>query len=290
MNGTQPPALAAVPANPQTQLAVYQQPSALAAFEPRSIAEALTLAKLYADSKLAPQFTSQAQVMLVMATGAELGIPATAALRAIYVGPGNKIGLESKLKLALCQRAKQVCRYFRMVESTDEKATYETLRVGDELPVRVTFTIQDAEKAGWVKDGGPYKKTPRRQLRWRAIGELADLVYPELLLGLPSVEELMDEAGGELPVRPVAVLDGEMVEQPQEAANLIEEIPTFLARLGTAIANAKTPADCDAVAVEAQTRLEKGTPEFESLRAAVKARKAALRDAAKGERQPGEEG
>jgi hypothetical protein len=76
------------------------------------------------------------------------------------------------------------------VKSTSELATFRTQRIGDDEPVEVTFTIQDAQRASLVKDKSGWAKYPADMLVARATARLARLVYPDVCFGLYTPEEL----------------------------------------------------------------------------------------------------
>src|SRR5581483_12106527 len=66
-----------------------RQPTAMAAFEPRTFDQAMAMAEKIAKSGLLGDLNTPEKVFLVMATGAELGIPLTAALRGIHIIKGK---------------------------------------------------------------------------------------------------------------------------------------------------------------------------------------------------------
>jgi hypothetical protein len=137
---------------------------------------------------------SAPDVLAIVMTGSELGLPPMAALRSLYVLDG-KPSMYVAAKLAVV-RARGCMDVFREIESTPERATYEIGRRG-EAPIRRTFTIDDAKGAQLVKSGGNYVKSPAKMLRWRVIGELLDLIFPDVLLGIG------DETGGDVGPEPV---------------------------------------------------------------------------------------
>ena len=92
-----------------------------------------------------------------------------------------------------------------LVESTHEKATWETKRKGARRMMSITWTMHDALRAGLVtRDGNGFKgvsrsgrpsnwdKYPRAMLRHRAATELARAVYPDVTSGLYAPNELGD--------------------------------------------------------------------------------------------------
>lgn len=285
--------------NKVTALEVVNPSTALSAYEPRDIREARELAKSYAESRLVKDVGTEQKALLIMATGAELGIPATAALRSIHV-IGDKVSISAQLKLALCLRRKDVCKYFKEVESTEDYALFETWRVGDDAPTQQRYTLEDAKKqlgASHVENkDGNWFKVRRRMLRWRAIGELADRKYPELMLGLPSSEELYDDNVIDMKPAPMQ-LDGDLLnaaagtmqsaaqakeekqEARQAAANAIEPLDDAFKRWQEMLDKAATTSECDKVASEAKKRLVKDSPEYERAKTMVGAAKERLRTA-----------
>ena len=184
--------------------------TALAPYEPKDLSEAQILAVSFAKSGFLTGITTPDQALLIMATGHELGIPATAALRSIHVISGKPV-LSADLMVALVKRS-GVCEYFRVVESTDERAVYATKRRGDP-EVKQAFTVQDAKRAG-IGGGGNWAKYPRVMLRHRAAAELARLVYPDVILGVYAEEELADLPPAEVVSVQDDVIDAEIPPPP----------------------------------------------------------------------------
>lgn len=170
-------------------LARNQQPDP---YTPASISEAKELATMYAASKLlGPSYGTPQQVLLVMATGAELGISATAALRGIYVVEG-RVYMSADLMVALVMRSPN-CQRFDLVESNAEHAVYEVQRKGGK-PCRFEFGMKDVQRAGLGK-GPAWSKYPATMLRHRAASEACRAVFPDVLLGVYSEEEREEIAG-----------------------------------------------------------------------------------------------
>lgn len=136
---------------------------------------------------------SPEQAMVVLMTGLELGFSPAQSFRSIHV-INNKPALSADMMVAVCKSRPYLCKFFRLVESTDERATYETHRVGEPAPVSITFTIQDAEKAGLLSNAMWQKFRPQ-MLRARAASGLVRVVYSDLILGLYT-----DEEAREIPV------------------------------------------------------------------------------------------
>lgn len=143
----------------------------------------------------------EANVMLVVLQGRELELPPVMAMTNIHVIDG-KPSLSAKLQMALILRAGHEVWYD---EESDEGATVCGRRRGETRVHRKTFTMADAEQAGLAtKDN--WKHYPRRMLKARALTELTNDVFPDVLMGCTySPEELgadVDPMTGD-PVGPI---------------------------------------------------------------------------------------
>lgn len=277
----------------QAQEIQQQRQDSLVAYEPRSFDDAMRMALVFAQSGLLGEIRSQEAALLIMATGAELGIPATTALRGIYIVKGKPI-LSSDLIVALCLKRKDLCEYFICVESTDRLATYETKRVGVPTPVRNTFTIEDATRAKlgleWDKQHSKmvpssdsnWSKYPKAMLRHRASSELARQVYPDIVLGLYTQAD-EDELRGEA----IDVTPTQLVTQPIRVDTKSEPQPTesladAVKRWKGELSDADTIEDCDKVRHAAKARgVSKGMAEYDVIAKAWSERVNKIKTAAK---------
>lgn len=180
------------------------------AFEPANISEGFRLAEILVSSRLLPRGVSSPEAAFaIIASGRELGLTAMQSLRSIHIIEG-KPTLSADLVAALCKARRDVCAWFRLVESTDAVATYETQRVGEPQPTRMSFSIEDARRAG-VTGKDPWKKYPSAMLRARCITALARAVYPDLVMGVYDPDEVTPEpvnAGPAEVVREAPTQDG----------------------------------------------------------------------------------
>lgn len=167
------------------------QPDQSRAFEPGSIAEAMNMAALLVKSKLLPDSVQSPEAAFaIIATGRELGLTAMQSLRSIHVIKGKTI-LSADLVAALVKSRRDVCAYFQLVESTAERATYKTQRIGEPEPTTLSFTMDDAKRAQ-VTGNPNWTKYPAAMLRARCITALARAVYPDLAMGVYDLDELSD--------------------------------------------------------------------------------------------------
>lgn len=167
----------------------FNSGSARRALMPRDYQEAFAMAGAMARSGLFAA-KSPEQAVVILMTGMELGLAPAQAMRGIYVVQNRPV-LSADMMVAICKAAKDVCCFFRLVETTDTKATYETQRVGDPEPTRLTFTMEDAKRAK-LSGKEIWQAYPAPLLRARCSSGLARAVYPDLLLGLYTPEEAED--------------------------------------------------------------------------------------------------
>lgn len=163
---------------------------ALVPFNPANLTEATEMSKMLAQSSLIPTSLKgkPSDVMVILMHGRELGLSPMQSLAEVYVVEG-KPSSSAKLKVGLCLQHPDVCEYFRLVESSDKRAIYETKRRGSPEPTRLTWTIEQAAKAGLLSKAN-WKNYPEAMLRARCQSALADAVYPELVKGLAIQDEL----------------------------------------------------------------------------------------------------
>jgi 5'-3' exonuclease len=162
--------------------------------DPRSMEQARKLARDLFDSRMFSSYGTPQGVLSTVMVGRELGLPAMASLRSIHNLDG-KHTLSASLMAALVMKS-GLAEFFEPISFDEKQATFETKRKGARSPVRLTHTIEMARQAwpksedAWAKSG--WGKNPTDMLVARAQARLARLVYPDLLAGLYTPEELTD--------------------------------------------------------------------------------------------------
>jgi hypothetical protein len=173
------------------------------ALEPSDFRHATELAQLISDSGMfAPKGAAKISVpeaMMRLMTGRNLGIPAVIAMQHVYSLYG-RTGISAALKQALVVRHPH-CEAFEHVSADMKQATWKVKRKGSPEQL-ITFTIEDAERAGLVKPDSNWVKWRRRMLQARARSEAADIWFPDATMGLPTIDELEDEMVGEVVLPP----------------------------------------------------------------------------------------
>jgi hypothetical protein len=102
--------------------------------------------RLHKAGVFGQEVTSADKAFAVLLKGHELGFSPMASAGSIYIIKG-KVSLSADATVALCKRS-PACLYLRLVESTEEVATYETQRHGDPSPTSLSYTIAQAKTAG----------------------------------------------------------------------------------------------------------------------------------------------
>jgi hypothetical protein len=162
--------------------------AAMTPFAPQGLEQAMQLADTLARSNLlpGPLRGKPSDVLVTLITGHELGLSPMQAVRGLHVIDGKAV-MSADLTVALVMKRREVCEFFRLTESTDQKATYSTKRIGSD-PVTLTWTIEQATKAG-IAGKDNWKKHPAAMLRARCASALARAVFPDLVLGVYDPDE-----------------------------------------------------------------------------------------------------
>lgn len=125
------------------------------------------------------------QAVAIMLQGRELGIPAMAALTTINVIQG-KPTVSPQLMLALINRSGQIENL--KIEANGNSVSCSMKRKGREWHTEV-FGEKEAIALGLAgKDN--YKKQPMTMYRWRAVASCARTVFPDVVLGLYTPDEM----------------------------------------------------------------------------------------------------
>lgn len=162
--------------------------SAMLAFEPTDMASLVDLCKILHESKLMPKGITNWQAAVTIAIrGRELGLTIMQAFASMYIIDG-KVVLSGDLMVALVKRSPE-CKYMRLAECSSTKCTYETLREGDPEPTTITWSIEDATRAG-LTSKDTWKKYPRAMLRARCGAEISRAVYPDRAMGMYDPDEV----------------------------------------------------------------------------------------------------
>ncbi len=179
------------------------------------------LASMVAQSQLAVNKNgsnkmTQGDVFLVMLKGIELGIEPMAALDSIDLISG-KPTLDPQGMLALIHKSGQLDDI--KIDSTDERCTV-TMKRRNKTPHTEVFGVTEATRYMTSEGYGEHKKVipliekanyknqPKVMFKWRAVSACARVVFPDIIQGLYTPEELgadvlVDDAGKMIVITPV---------------------------------------------------------------------------------------
>lgn len=171
-------------------------------FEAENATQATRLARMLIGSKLLSDgIQNESDISYLIMWGRQWNLPTIACLQ-VHIIKG-KPTLPAAHIVGIIKNS-PLCFEFECVETSARAAKWVTRRIGrDGMPGRelsLTYTIEEAEQMGLVGKGRTEERAGRNQwhtqpnvmLRWRAATALARLVYPDLLLGLHSTEEMID--------------------------------------------------------------------------------------------------
>lgn len=134
---------------------------------------------------------SAEQAAAIMIKGHELGFSLTASFENIHV-IDEKPTLSPKGALALIYNS-PLCAGVEIKDEVDSKgaplACTVTMKRKNGLSYTARFTMEDAKRAGVIREKSGWEKYPANMLRWRAIGYAADIVFPDVIGGTKRADE-----------------------------------------------------------------------------------------------------
>jgi hypothetical protein len=176
---------------PETALVTYEH-----ALEPRSPTAAITLGQVLYESRAFQRFPTAGAITATVMRGRELGISALASLDAFhFVAELGRILPSWQVIVSLAEQSPD-CEWFRWVEGDEKSQTWATKHRKHPVETRMTYKIEQADRAGLIKPDKPksaWMARPDEMLRKTCACQLARAVYPGATLGLYAV----DEMGGE---------------------------------------------------------------------------------------------
>ena len=161
-------------------------------YEPRDLPSAITLARMIASSPLCPATLRgrEADVLLVMMTGAEMGLSTMQAMRNLHVING-RIGMSAAMIRGRCQKHPE-CELFEVAEADAGHAAIEVKKRSWPERRLVAWTVEEAERAGLITADSLWNKWPQEMCVARATTRAASMFFPEVTSGVLSEEDLRD--------------------------------------------------------------------------------------------------
>ncbi len=130
--------------------------------------------------------TSKEGAAAIMLKGYELGMGLAASFEMIHVVQG-KPTLSPRGALALIFQSGLLDGM--KIQDHPEGCTVWMRRKGS-IEYTLTYTVEDARRAGVVKVGSAWETYGPNMCRWRAIGFVADVLFPDVMGGLKRADEM----------------------------------------------------------------------------------------------------
>lgn len=186
---------------PDTKEIVLAEPTTDYSIQPRSVIDITPqqyevlwgVAKVYAasvfsGSKSMGKAMTPNDAFVALMLGIELGFKPMTALQHISVVQG-KPSLDGKGMLAVIH-ASGLLKDMKV--EGDSKQCKVTMTRSNGITHSASFTIEQAKSAGLVKNGGAWEKYPERMLEWRCVAFCARVLFPDVIGGVYTPEELAD--------------------------------------------------------------------------------------------------
>jgi hypothetical protein len=177
------------------------------------LTEPMALGEVFQQSGMFSDVKTQAQAVVKILAGRELGLAPLEAMTNIYIVNG-KVSLQAKLIAALIKKSGKYD--YQIDKLTDEECTITFLQLIDNKRVEIgksSFTRQDAAKAG-VINKDVWKNYPRNMLFARALSNGARWYTADVFCGYTTEEVQEDPASTKV----ISITtDGEVVSGSSQA-------------------------------------------------------------------------
>lgn len=179
--------------------ALTKQDTGLGFMMPKSLQEAMQFADILANSDLVPKDYQRkpGNILVALQWGAEIGLQPLQALQNIACINGRP-AIWGDAMLALVRQSGLLASIHE--EQSDDLATCVIQRKGEQERT-VTFSKEDAKKAGLSGKQGPWTNYPKRMMQMRARAYALRDIFPDVLKGMAVAEEEQDK---EIDVTPSA--------------------------------------------------------------------------------------
>lgn len=163
----------------------------------------MAIGEIFAKSGMFPDIKSQAQAVVKILAGKELGLSPFESMASIYIVNG-KLALTSKAMAGLIKKSKS---YDYVVKKLDNEECLISFIKGDTEIGVSSFSSKDAAKAGLINKD-VWKNYPRNMLFARAVSNGIRWYCPEVISGYYTTEELEDlgEAVGQ-PIKTTVAIE-----------------------------------------------------------------------------------
>jgi len=154
------------------------------------------LAKYASQSKFFEKLGGVGGIMSIMMYAKELGI---SPLQAVFGGMNNVLGKIEISHVMLNSLIRRKGHKINVIEHTDKVCELEGVRADNGQTMRVSYSIEDAKRAGIYKEGSGWTKYPKDMVWARSISRIGRRLFPDAIgpmyvIGEASEAALEDEA------------------------------------------------------------------------------------------------
>lgn len=170
------------------------------------------------------KFKTVEDLMAVCLFGRELGWAPMTSLRNLFLVNG-KPEITSHGLWQVVLESKDLT--FLKMQTNNEKCSIQLKRKlssGAEIEFEETFSIDDAKKAGLLKNGSVWEKYPKRMLEARCKSVIARNAFPEKLGGFYYQGELLNDAHDDMQrIENIKVVDDENLTQEERDVRYLKD-------------------------------------------------------------------
>ena len=154
-----------------------------------SLKEPMALGEVFMKSGMFKDVKSQAQAVVKIIAGKEIGLAPMESMQNIYMTPDGKIGVMAKIVGALIKKSKKYDYTLEKLDDTECIIVFFIIENEKRIELgKSSFSFKDAAKAGLVNKDN-YKNYPRNMNFARALMNGARWYTPDVYCGY-AVEEL----------------------------------------------------------------------------------------------------
>ena len=154
-----------------------------------SLKEPMALGEIFMRSGMFKDVKSQAQAVVKIIAGKEIGLAPMESMQNIYMTPDGKIGVMAKIVGALIKKSKKYDYTLDKLDDTECIISFFVIDGDKRIELgKSNFTTKDAAKAGLINKDN-YKNYPRNMNFARALMNGARWYAPDVYCGY-AVEEL----------------------------------------------------------------------------------------------------
>lgn len=167
----------------------------------------MALSEVFVKSGMFPDVKSQAQGVVKIMAGKELGLTPFQSMSGLYF-VGGRLALQANVMSGLIKKTKKYD--FIVTKITDEICEIDFYEIIDKETKNKlgtsSFGKVEASKAGLINKDN-YKNYPRNMYYARALSNGARWFTPDAIMGYYSIEELQDNEEQQLPIKTTVAID-----------------------------------------------------------------------------------